>query len=279
MKSALVIPTCNACGKCWEQLLQSVEMQTFKPDLKLIVDSESIDNTIGFACKAGWITLSIRREKFNHGATRRKIVKLLHRKGFDTVILMTQDVILKRSDSLRELVDFMQKNSLAGCYGRQFSFRGNTLDQWQRNRCYPDKSTVKSLSDAQSDGLMTVFFSDAFAVWNIPVILKYGGFPDAEFGEDTLLAAKLLLNGEKTGYCAEAESIHEHQDSWSALWSRGCQIGRLHRRNSWLLREFGRPNLKTHSRKADPVPWNSLFSLGIKTAAYLSGRFLPLSGK
>jgi rhamnosyltransferase len=274
MKIALAIPTCNACGKCWNELLDSVDMQTLQPEWKLIVDSSSSDQTVPSALSRGWKCIPIRKEKFNHGGTRRKITKYLARRGFDLVIFMTQDVVLSSPDSLQKLVDYLESNFLAGCYGRQRSLHGKTYDRWQREHCYSGESFICSREDIPEDGLSAAFFSDAFAVWKIPVILKYGAFPDTEFGEDTLLAAKLLMNGEKTGYCAGAECIHEHEDSFSGLWTRGYQVGQMHRKNPWFLKTF-----KIVAGNKNPVkkkiPFSLYLPLAVKTAGYIFGRFLP----
>lgn len=274
MKVAVAIPTYNAENGCWGEVLQAVEQQDFACDIKLIVDSGSSDQTCAVAERYGWKCIRIRKEKFDHGGTRRKIVKYLYRKQFDTVVLMTQDVVLSRPDSLRNLVKFLHQNSLAGCYGRQLSGNCGSLHKWQRERCYPENSSVKTKADISSLGLMTAFFSDAFGAWNIPLIMKYGAFPDAEFGEDTLLAGKLILEGHSLGYCAEAECHHEHKDDWRTLWIRGRQVGEMHRKEAWLIKTFGMPVTKQKDGKNPPLPLRALFSFCIKSAGYVFGKFI-----
>ena len=275
MKVAIAIPTCNAENGCWENVLQAIEQQDLVCDLKLIVDSASTDNTCSLAEKSGWKCIRIKREKFDHGGTRRKIVKYLHRKQFDTVVFMTQDVVLNKPDSLRKLVEFLHQNSLAGCYGRQLSGNCGSLHKWQRERCYTEESQIRTKENIRELGLMTAFFSDAFGAWNISTILKYGAFPDTDFGEDTLLAGKLILEGHAIGYCAAAECLHEHSDDWRTLWVRGRQVGEMHRKESWLLQTFGIPNLKKKNGKNASFPPEALFSFAIKTAGYLFGKYFP----
>lgn len=273
MKTAIAIPTFNACSGDWERILQAIDEQNFAPDFKLIVDSESSDETCTAARQHGWNCIKIRKSKFKHGGVRRKIVKLLFRKKFDVVIFMTQDVLLSSPDSLRQLVTFLQEENLAGCYGRQRSENCGSLHRWQRETCYPAESCIKNKEQISELGLMTAFFSDAFAAWDIGKIMKYGAFPDAQFGEDTLLAGKLILNGEAVGYCAGAECLHEHQDDWKTLWTRGWQVGELHKKESWLLKEFGAPSVTRKNRKRHPLPFKAWLSFAIKSFGYLSGRF------
>ena len=67
-----------------------------------------------------------------------------------------------------------------------------------------------------------------------------GGFPkDVIFGEDTLVAAKLLLSGWKIAYVAEAKVHHSHAYSLRQEFQRYFDIGVLHAREAWLRREFG----------------------------------------
>ncbi len=53
-------------------------------------------------------------------------------------------------------------------------------------------------------------------------------------------AAKLLLTGWKTAYVAEATVYHSHAYTWRQEFHRYFDIGVLHAREAWLLREFGR---------------------------------------
>ena len=70
--------------------------------------------------------------------------------------------------------------------------------------------------------------------------MAVGGFPqDVIFGEDTITAAKLLLSGWKIAYVAEARVYHSHGYTWTQELNRYFDIGVLHARESWLIREFG----------------------------------------
>ena len=164
MKTALVIPTLNAVKRgFWYDLLRSVAEQTLHLDLKLVVDSESNDQTSELAAARGWKCLRIRRGNFNHGDTRRRIVRYLHHKGFDTVVFLSQDAVLSEPGALDKLTKFLWNNPVAGCYGKQISLHEHTLNAWQRERCYPDSSRIKTQADIARDGLMASFCSNAFS--------------------------------------------------------------------------------------------------------------------
>ena len=70
--------------------------------------------------------------------------------------------------------------------------------------------------------------------------IAVGGFPqDVIFGEDTITAAKFLLAGWKIAYVAEAQVYHSHSYTWRQDFKRYFDIGVLHARENWLLKEFG----------------------------------------
>ena len=273
MKTALVIPTLNAVRRGrWPEVLAAIAAQDMQPDLKLVVDSESADQTRPLAEAYGWRTLGIRRRNFDHGATRSRILRLLAARGYDCVFFLSQDVVLTAPDTLRKLRDFLTRENVSGCFGKQINPHERSLNAWQRERCYPDADRIKTLADASELGLMTPFFSNAFAAWRIADALRCGGFPDAGFGEDMLLAAEVLRRGGRIGYCSGAVAMHAHRNTPKELWSRGFQIGRLHRRHPELMRQFGRPAAGNTLCGLSPA---LLLPLGLKAAGVAAGRFLP----
>lgn len=270
MKIALVCFSLNAqsCGT-WNNYLDSVKEQTLQPDILLLVDSESNDNSVGVAQEYGWEIYHEKRAEFNHGKTRNKIIYHLAERGFDVAIFTTQDITLVAPDSLEKLVNFLTNNSVVATYGRQISQDNPcSYDYWQRNKCYGDYSYIKDSATIQELGLMTPFCSNAFSAWKISEMLSYGGFPQAEFGEDMLIAGHIIISGGAVGYCAEACCFHTHSDDWKSLFNRGLQVGVLHRKSPWLLAEFGSVKLGSSTK---PKSLNILTALGVKFLGYLCG--------
>ena len=271
MKTALVIPTLNAVKRgFWYDLLRSVAEQTLHLDLKLVVDSESNDQTAELAAARGWKCLRIRRGNFNHGDTRRRIVRYLHHKGFDTVVFLSQDAVLSEPGALDKLTKFLWNNPVAGCYGKQISLHEHTLNAWQRNRCYPDASRIKTQADIARDGLMASFCSNAFSAWKVPELIRLGNFPRTNFGEDMLMAASVLEQGGAIGYCCDAIVIHEHSNAPVELLKRGWQIGRFHHEHPELLRKFTRTSARIAGRRLTP---SVMLPLAIKASGYFAARF------
>ena len=253
MKTALVIPTLNAVKRgFWYNLLRAVAEQTLPIDLKLVVDSESNDQTAELAASRGWKCLRIHRSKFNHGDTRRRIVRWLHHKGFDTVVFLSQDAVPSEPGALEKLTKFLWNNSVTGCYGKQISLHEHTLNAWQRERCYPDFSRIKTRADTAREGLMATFCSNAFSAWKIADLIRLGNFPRTSFGEDMLMAASALEQGGAIGYCCEAIVIHEHSNAPCELLKRGWQIGRFHHEHPELLQRFARTSAKIAGKRLTP---------------------------
>ena len=242
MKTAIAIFTCNAVGRgVWDKVLDAVDRQDFKPDERIVVDSASDDRTVPMALERKWKVMRIRREDFDHGLTRNRILRNLQARGFDAAVFLSQDAILSSPDALGHLVDFLRDRPVAGCYGRQLDTRRHSLEGWQRERCYPETSQVKTIADAPRLKLLTPFCSNAFAAWKIAEVLDRGGFPETRFGEDMLFAATVIGEGGAIGYCAEAAAVHEHPEDLRSLFRRGRAVGEFHRRHPELLRRFGAP--------------------------------------
>lgn len=275
MKTAVVVPTLNAVKRgFWYELLRAIAEQRLQIDLKLIVDSYSSDQTVELASALGWKCLRLHRRNFNHGGTRARIVRYLASKGFDTVIFLSQDVVLSEPDTLKKLTDYLWKHpEISGCCGKQISLHEKTLNAWQRERCYPNVSRIRTAADIPRDGLMAAFFSNAFAAWKIQDLIRFGNFPETDFGEDMLLASHILENGGATGYCAEAIAIHEHSNAPFELFRRGWQIGNFHRLNPDLLRRYKNSSVRIARKN---IPAAIVVPLAIKAAGYCSARFRDL---
>ena len=275
MKTAVVVPTLNAVKRgFWYELLRAIAEQRLQIGLKLIVDSYSSDQTVELASALGWKCLRLHRRNFNHGGTRARIVRYLASKGFDTVIFLSQDVVLSEPDTLKKLTDYLWKHpEISGCCGKQISLHEKTLNAWQRERCYPNVSRIRTAADIPREGLMAAFFSNAFAAWKIQDLIRFGNFPETDFGEDMLLASHILENGGAIGYCAEAIAIHEHSNAPFELFRRGWQIGNFHRLNPELLHRYKSSTVKIARKN---IPAAIVVPLAIKAAGYCSARFRDL---
>jgi len=99
MRIALIIPTLNA-EEHLSKLFPALEQQTLKPDVLLIIDRGSEDNTVELSLNSGAQVEVIEPGTFNHGGTRRMASEMVNA---DICIFMTQDCMPANNDSLELL--------------------------------------------------------------------------------------------------------------------------------------------------------------------------------
>ena len=235
----VIVPTLNA-ARDWRSFVPALLSCGIRPDHVLIVDSESADGTKELARAAGFEVLSIRRADFNHGGTRQMAAEKLEHA--EILVYLTQDAVIANSEALQLLLTAFDDPLVGAAYGRQLPRSGaEAIEIHARNFNYPQASEVRSLASRDLIGIKAAFLSNSFAAYRRSILLKVGGFPpDALFGEDTIAAAKILLEGYKIAYVAEACVYHSHGYTCAQEFRRYFDIGALHSRERWLIDAFGK---------------------------------------
>lgn len=241
MNCGLIIPTLNA-GKKFRTLLEQIAAQDL-PLKKLIVDSESTDETSDLAKSFGFEVLTVQRKNFNHGATRQFALEyLLEKFSVDVIIFLTQDVLLYDEKTLSTLVKIFDEDSTAGIsYGRQLPHKNATLEaKILRKFNYPAESQLRGLDDKKIYGIKTALNSNSFSAYRVDALKNVGGFPaQVILSEDMYVAAKMLLDGWKIFYNASAQVYHSHNYTAAQEFHRYFDIGVFHSRESWIRETFG----------------------------------------
>jgi len=240
IKVGLMIPTYNA-GDEFKRIIKLIESQNIDFKLrKIIIDSESNDETTKIASQNNFEVFNIQHKSFTHGLVRMKAINILN--DCDYVFFMTQDVSL-RENALQNLYNFIAKNSqMAVAYGRQMvnSEKENYFDIMDRKFNYPNKSAVKGSRDVENLGIKTVFSSDAFSIYDTKLLKSVGNFPpELRFSEDMYIAAKAISAGYLVGYCAEATVFHSNKLNLYDLFKRYSDIGLFHAKNPWIQENYG----------------------------------------
>lgn len=212
----VLIPTYRPAVQ-FQTLLKRLSLQTVMPKRVLIlntVDGEKDDQLTDVIdeWRDSFEVLSVfhvEKKEFDHGGTRHL--------GFtfaDTplVLCMTQDAIPRDSRLIENLVRCFDDPGVAAAYGRQLaSGKSHVRERFTRQFNYPDLSTVKSKEDLDRLGIKTFFCSDVCAMWRREAYLALGGFEHpAIFNEDMVLAGRLIENGWKIAYAADAAVWHSH---------------------------------------------------------------------
>ncbi len=286
----VIIPTVNA-GVHWAESLGQIVAQSIGPEV-LVMDSGSTDGTVSLATSAGFAVRSIPKADFNHGGTRQLAVELLP--DAEIIVFMTQDAILADNHALSRLIAAFDDPQVGVAYGRQLPRpQAGLIESHARLFNYPDKSHVATLVDRDRMGIKAAFSSNSFAAYRRSALQAVGGFPrDIILGEDTFVAARMLLAGWKVAYQADALVFHSHGYSYVQEFRRYFDIGVFHHREYWMLTAFGKPEGEggrfvrselSYLRKN--APWlipSALLRTGLKYLGYRLGRIegrLPVSLK
>lgn len=237
LKYTVCIPTMNA-GASWQAFSNPLCRQTVRPEEVLIIDSSSVDDTVECATRDGFRIIGIRREDFRHGATRQIAVD---QASGDVIVFLTQDALLASEDSIARLLKAFDDPSVGAAYGRQLPRAGaEPTEAHARLFNYPTVSRKNSVESVSTLGFKTIFFSDSFGAYRLSALRQVGGFPlDVNFGEDTVVAARMVLANWVIAYVADASVYHSHTYTWRAEFQRYKAIGELHNRHGWMLEKFG----------------------------------------
>jgi len=225
MKVSVIIPTLNV-EKSIEGLLKNlIEVQILKPDEIIVIDSSSQDRTVEIAKSYGCKTIVIKKEEFNHGGTR----TLAGKKAIGNILVyFTQDAYPYNEYALENLIKVFEKDEKIVCaYGRQIPYEDtNIYGKFMRYFNYPETSFIKTYEDRHKFGRKTVFFSNSFSAYRKEVLENVGWFKENLISyEDIYIVAKILLEGYKIAYIADAIVYHSHSLSVWKDFKRHFELG------------------------------------------------------
>jgi len=239
MKVIVVVLTRNA-GKQITPLVVLLLKQGMQSSSIIVIDSSSEDDTVELAKKLGVTSIVISKDDFNHGATRQLALSVFP--VADIIIYMTQDAILASPDSIKNILAPFEDEKVGAVCGRQLpQVDASPIAAHARLFNYPAESSIKSKEDIPRLGIKAAFLSDSFAAYRRTALMDVGGFPsDVIFGEDTYIAAKMLQNGWKVAYAAQATCYHSHNYSFIEEFDRYFDIGVFHSREKWFIESLGK---------------------------------------
>lgn len=234
---ALIIPTYQA-GRDIAALFAGITQQTHQPDVILVIDSSSTDDTLEQVKLYSAITHIIPKAEFNHGETRQLATTLVNA---DIYIFLTQDATPANANTFANIIKPFADDPLIGCvYGNQLAKQDATpLSAHARTFNYPAISRTMTLADKQRYKIKTCFNSDSFAAYRKEALDLIGGFKRTMMCEDMYVAAKMLIHGLKIHYNADACVYHSHNFSLKQEFQRYLAIGQFHQQESWIRETFG----------------------------------------
>ncbi len=288
----ILVPTLNA-GPTWVAWIDSVRKLTSPPVEVLVIDSGSVDNTAEMARSAGYSVMQVDRNTFNHGGTRERGRNHFQNR-IDYLVCLTQDALLVSPDAVNSLLGAFDDPMVGAAYGRQLPSKdASPLAEHARLFNYHSTSFTRALADRAELGIKTCFMSNSFAAYRMVDLDAVEGFPgNVILGEDTSVAAKLLLAGKAIRYQADACVYHSHNYTALEEFRRYFDTGVFHARERWLLDSFGgasgegfrfvKSELRYLLRKAPLLIPSAMLRTTCKIAGYRLGRAearLPVSLK
>lgn len=225
----VIIPTYKPDDK-FKKLIEMLEIQTVSVNKMIVINTEEKYMEalcIGNRFLAEHKKLSIHhisRKEFDHGKSRNFGAR---KSEADIIVFMTQDAVPKSEYLLEKLIAPLADENVACSYARQVTAEDSTMtERLTREFNYPAEPKVKSKADLKDMGIKTYFCSNVCCAYNAKIFKELQGFINHTiFNEDMIYAAKVIDNGYKIAYAADAEVIHSHNYSASQQFHRNFDLG------------------------------------------------------
>ncbi|PRR83054.1 glycosyltransferase [Clostridium vincentii] len=166
--------------------------------------------------KANYSVLEV--EEFSHSKTRENEA---FKADGDIIVFITQDVIIEDNKWLLKLTRDIKAGVCDAAFSRQIC-ENRTIERYTRMKNYPNESRIVSKRDIEKLGIMTYFYSDAAAAIRRSTFVELKGYDGKNLltNEDMYISYKLIQNGYKIKYCADACVIHSHVYTYNSLFKR-----------------------------------------------------------
>lgn len=225
----VIIPVYKPDDK-FKKLVEMLEKQTCSVNKIIVINTE--EKYMEAFC-AGSRFLSehkklsihhISKKEFDHGKSRNLGAK---KSEADIFVFMTQDAVPANEFLIEKLVAPLVDEQVASAYARQLPDDNSTMtERLTREFNYPVTGRIKSKEDLQELGIKTYFCSNVCCAYNAKIFKELHGFINRTiFNEDMIYAGKVIENGYKIAYAADAEVIHSHNYSAKQQFHRNFDLG------------------------------------------------------
>ncbi len=229
MKVDIIIPVYKPDQSFFE-LIRKLENQTFPVNKIIIMNTEEkYFEKLFYGSRllehySNIKVYHLSKKEFDHGLTRHTGVT---KSDADIFIMMTQDAIPADDKLVMQLVTALGQEGVASAYARQLAKEDcGVIENYMRQFNYPDGSMIKSKDDLEGLGIKTYFCSNVCCAYRREIYDKLGGFVrKAIFNEDMIYAAKVIQNGYKIAYAAEASVYHSHNYTSKQQFHRNFDNG------------------------------------------------------
>jgi rhamnosyltransferase len=221
---SVLIPVKNG-GDDLRRCLDGVRRQRVSADVELIVvDSGSSDGSVELARSYDAIVFEISPETFDHGATRNYAAS---KARGEYLAFTSQDAYPVDEHWLARLVTPLAQDQVAGVYGRQLAHdHASPPEVYFLDFLYGPRSRVQAVG-GEGDGISmsTTLFSNANAAMRREVWARYPFAEDLIMSEDQEWSRRVLLDGYRLVYDADAAVRHSHDYTLGAAFKRFFDSG------------------------------------------------------
>jgi len=221
---SVVIPVKNG-GADLARCLAGIAAQEVGEEVEVVViDSGSTDGSPERARAAGAVVHGIPPEEFGHGRTRNLGVELA--RG-DAVVFTSQDAVADDSAWLAQLVAAARSGAnVAGAYGRQLPHpEARPPERFFLDFMYGPDARVQRLDPNAELTFETTLFSNANAAIPRAILDRYPFRDDLTMSEDQEWSRRVLLDGYRVVYDADAAVRHSHDYTLGAAFKRFFDSG------------------------------------------------------
>jgi rhamnosyltransferase len=232
MKIDVIIPTYKP-DKGFIELLDMLFSQSVIPDRVIIANTEKsywdsfVQKYPDNKCLDKVEVFHVLKSQFDHGKTRNEAMK---RSDADICIVMTMDAIPANEKMIENLIKPLSDDMIAVSYARQLAYENSSLtEKLTRQFNYPDRSQIKTADDIEKLQIKAFFCSNVCCAYDKKIFDELNGFVNKTlFNEDMIYASKVLKNGYKISYSADACVYHSHEYSGIQQFKRNFDNGVSH---------------------------------------------------
>ncbi len=220
---SIVIPVKNG-GEDFRRCLWAIARQRVDEEVEIVVvDSGSSDETVSLAKAAGARVHEIAPADFNHGGTRNLGVSLA--RG-DVLAFTSHDAYAPDDDWLARLTAPVREGRVAGAYGRQIAHEGaSAAEQYFLDFLYGPTSREQAAAGPHELTMDATLFSNVNAAIRTDVMRRHPFAEDIIMSEDQEWSRRVLLEGERLAYVADAVVRHSHAYTLRAAFKRFFDSG------------------------------------------------------
>lgn len=219
---SVVIPVRNG-GADLARCLQAIRRQQAGAVEIVVVDSGSTDSSVEVARGHGARVHEIPASEFGHGRTRNLGASLA---GGDVLVFTSQDAYAADDRWLELLVEPLERDEVAGSYGRQLPHHDATPpERYFLDFLYGPTSRVQRLEGGGEPSFEQTLFSNVSSAMRRATWEAFPFADDLIMSEDQEWSRRVLRAGLEVAYVAEAVVHHSHRYTVAAAFRRFFDSG------------------------------------------------------